>query len=63
MADIQPGDVNFDLPNLVVLPNGDVYARLNNMTDQTIEIANASFRITVKQPDGTYQEYGYRPGA
>jgi tetratricopeptide (TPR) repeat protein len=59
-----PGDVSLDnIVYNVILPNGDFYIKLNNHTDQPIELANASFSLTILHPDGTYQEYGPRSGS
>jgi tetratricopeptide (TPR) repeat protein len=58
MINVTSDFIEVQMPELIVLPDGDLYVRLINKFDSPILINNASFSLTVRLTDGSIQSYG-----
>ncbi len=58
MINVKQDILEVPMPELIVLPDGDLYAKLINKSAVPIEIKKAGFGLTVRLVDGSLQLYG-----
>jgi tetratricopeptide (TPR) repeat protein len=54
------GDNPIPYPSRYVFPEGDIYAAIDNPSNQTIQVDNAGFSLIVRTTDGAVVSYGLK---